>query len=128
MAEIREITALCKSGKVQEAYELAKNDLSVSPEYPWLQRALGWALYYMIKRDAEKCDLDSMIEHITELKSLELLSVENDCMFFDNVQFKIAEYVKNHISLTDKDYSEKLSSLFNTMKDLCLIIKKWVLE
>ena len=124
MAEIREITALCKSGKVQEAYELAKNDLSVSPEYPWLQRALGWALYYMIKRDAEKCDLDSMIEHITELKSLELLSVENDCMIFDNVQFKIAEYVKNHISVTDKDYSEKLSSLFNTMKDLSLIPSK----
>ena len=51
MADIREITGLCKSGQVQEAYELAKNDLSVSPEYPWLQRALGWALYYMIKRD-----------------------------------------------------------------------------
>ena len=98
MAEIREITTLCKSGKVKDAYELAKNDLLASPDYPWLQRALGWALYYMIKSDVENGDLDSMVEHIIELKSLELLSVENDCMIFDNVQFKIAEYVKNHIS------------------------------
>ena len=124
MAEIREITTLCKSGKVKDAYELAKNDLLASPDYPWLQRALGWALYYMIKSDVENGDLDSMVEHIIELKSLELLSVENDCMIFDNVQFKIAEYVKNHISLTDIDYSIKLSTLFNVLKDYCFLPSK----
>ena len=124
MAEIREITTLCKSGKVKDAYELAKNDLLASPDYPWLQRALGWALYYMIKSDVENGDLDSMVEHIIELKSLELLSVENDCMIFDNVQFKIAEYVKNHISLTDIDYSIKLSTLFNELKDYCFLPSK----
>ena len=49
MAEIREITTLCKSGKVKDAYELAKNDLLASPDYPESTR-MGFILY-----DKKRC-------------------------------------------------------------------------
>ena len=33
MAEVREITAMCRAGQVQEAYDLAKKDLSANQAY-----------------------------------------------------------------------------------------------
>lgn len=116
MANIRDITSMCKSDKVQEAYELAKNDFAAQPNDAWQQRALGWALYYMIKNDTEKGDYAKLIEHIDELKLLDQLNMTNDGMIFDNVQFKIAEFIKNHVSVNDINYPTKLSTLFLKLK------------
>lgn len=112
MAEIRDITTMCRAGHVQEAYELAKADLSANPDYPWLQRPLGWALYYLIKGDAEKGEYAKLIEHLDELKSLDQLTVENDSMIFDSVQFQIAVFIKNYVFLNDIEALDKLSALF----------------
>ena len=46
MANIKDITTMCKAGQVQEAYELAKTDLAARPADIWAQRAVGWVLYY----------------------------------------------------------------------------------
>ena len=96
---------MCKAGQVQEAYELAKTDLSARPADVWAQRAVGWALYYMIKADSEVGDYAKLLEHIDELKSLEQLTIANDSMIFDNVQFQIANFIKNNIFLTDIEAS-----------------------
>lgn len=117
MAEVREITAMCRAGQMQEAYDLAKNDLAANPDYPWLQRALGWALYYIIKGDADRGDYAKLLEHIDELKSLDQLTLDNDCMIFDNVQFQIANFIKNRVFLTDIEASAKLSTFFLKLKD-----------
>lgn len=117
MAEIKEITSMCRAGNVQKAYELAKADLAEAPTDPWTQREVGWALYYMIKGDVETNDYDKLLEHIDELKSLEQLSIENDCMIFDNVQFKIAEFVRNRMSINDYDASNKLSAFFSRLRN-----------
>jgi tetratricopeptide (TPR) repeat protein len=117
MAEVKDITKMCRDGKVQEAYELAKKDLSANPDYPWLQRSLGWALYYLIKGDADKGDYAKLVEHIDELKSLDQLTLDNDSMIFDNVQFQIANYIKNRVFLTDLEAPSKLSEFFRQLKD-----------
>ena len=65
-------------------------------------------LYYIIKGDAERGDYDNLLEHIDELKSLNLLSIENDSMIFDNILFQIANFIKSHISLTDIDAFDKV--------------------
>lgn len=117
MAEVREITAMCRAGQVQEAYDLAKNDLAANPDYPWLQRALGWALYYIIKGDADRGDYAKLLEHIDELKSLDQLTLDNDSMIFDNVQFQIANFIKNRVFLTDIEAPAKLSTFFLKLKE-----------
>jgi len=117
MAAIKEITEMCRSGKTQEAYELAKTDYAATPDNIWAQRALGWALYYMIKGDAEVGNYDKLLEHIDELKSLNLLDIVNDSMIFDNVQLQIAQFIKNHVSLNDINSPAKLSTLFLKLKD-----------
>lgn len=117
MANVRDITTMCKEGQVQEAYNLAKADLAAMPTDVWKQRAVGWALYYMIKADFEVGDYAKLLEHIDELKSLDQLTIANDSMIFDNVQFQIANFIKNHIFLTDIEASSKLSTLFSKLKD-----------
>lgn len=117
MANVKDITTMCKAGQVQEAYELAKTDLTARPADVWAQRAVGWALYYMIKADSEVGDYAKLLEHIDELKSLEQLTIANDSMIFDNVQFQIANFIKNNIFLTDIEASSKLSTLFSKLKD-----------
>lgn len=108
---------MCRAGQVQEAYDLAKNDLAANPDYPWLQRALGWALYYIIKGDADMGDYAKLLEHIDELKSLDQLTLDNDSMIFDNVQFQIANFIKNRVFLTDIEAPAKLSTFFLKLKD-----------
>ena len=112
MANVKDITTMCKAGQVQQAYELAKADLAAMPTDVWTQRAVGWALYYMIKSDSETGDYARLLEHIDELKSLDQLTIANDSMIFDNVQFQIANFIKNRIHLTDIEASSKLSVLF----------------
>ena len=98
MANVRDITTMCKTGQVQEAYDIAKADWMAMPTDVWTQRELGWALYYMIKADSEKGDYTKLLEHIDELKSLNQLTLTNDSMIFDNVQFQIANFIRTHIN------------------------------
>ena len=112
MANVRDITTKCKAGQVQEAYDIAKADLAAMPTDIWAQRELGWALYYMIKADTENGDYAKLLEHIDELKSLSQLTSTNDNMIFDNVQFQIANYIRTHIPITDREASAKLSAFF----------------
>lgn len=117
MAYVKDITTMCKAGQVQEAYDLAKADLAVMSADVWVQRAVGWALYYMIKADSDIGDYTKLLEHIDELKSLDQLSLANDYMIFDNVQFQIANFIRTRISLTDIEASSKLTTLFSKLKD-----------
>ena len=117
MANVRDITTKCKEGQVQEAYDIAKADFVAMPTDVWKQRELGWALYYMIKADSEKGDYTKLLGHIDELKSLSQLTLTNDNMIFDNVQFQIANYIRVHIPFTDIEASTKLSTFFLKLKD-----------
>lgn len=116
MATVRDITNMCKSGQLQEAYDLAKADMETDPTNVWTQREVGWALYYRIKEDTEKAVFESILLHLKELQSLSELKVPDDNMIFENVLFKIAEYIRNHISINDISSSSKLSSLFSILR------------
>lgn len=117
MAKTKEITDMCKAGRTHEAYELAMADMASAPDDVWNQRKVGWTLYYMIKADAESGDYNSFTEHLSQMKSLEKLSGENDGMFFNKVQYYIAEYVKRHINPNSPDIAVKLSAIFDILKD-----------
>ena len=108
---------MCKSGQISEAYEQAKSDLSSNPSGVWEQREVGWALYYIIKSDVDRKDYDSLLAHLDELNSLNQLTVANDSLIYDNVIFKIGEFIKNCIGLTNVDSSVKLSAIFSRLKN-----------
>lgn len=115
MTTIKEITAMCKAGQIQEAYEIAKGDLQAMPTDVWVQRKVGWVLYYMIKADADRSDFHGLLGHLDELKSLDLLTVAGDGLLYNSVLFKLG-IVVNHISPKDIESSAKLSALFQRLK------------
>lgn len=105
---------MCRNGQVQEAYELAKADLE--QQQPWAQRAMGWALYYLIKNDAESGNYPSLLSHLDEFKELDQLVVPDDNMIFENILFKIAGFVKEYVQPTSIDSPNRLSSLLARLR------------
>lgn len=112
MATVKEITTMCKAGNVLEAYEIAKTDFSTSPQNVWSQREMGWALYYMLKKDIENRDNIAFYNHIEEVTNLNLLTTSTDSLFFDTLLWILAEFVKS-IPMSNLQELDKLFSLFN---------------
>jgi hypothetical protein len=94
MATIREITTMCKSGQVADAYGLAKAVCEAEPQNVWAQRGVGWVLYYMLKNDVERKERSAFYGHLEELAALDLLTMQTDALIFDNVVWKLAELIK----------------------------------
>ena len=85
---------MCRAGQVAEAYELAKADYEADSQNVWAQREMSWALYYMLKNDAEGRDRQAFYGHLEELAEMNLLTMETDALIFDNVVWKIIEVIK----------------------------------
>lgn len=109
MATIRDITILCRSGRVMEAYDLAKADYDASPQDVWVQRELGWALYYILKEDVAKNNYQEILSHLELLSNLELLNSNSDPLIFDNLLWALAGYVKS----LPKDRTDQITELFS---------------
>lgn len=108
---------MCRAGQIQEAYNIAIEDFENEPQNVWSHREVGWALYYMIKADADAGNYDELVEHFNKLKSLELLTIEQDNMIFDNVLFSIGRYIRNNVFLNDQSAPSRLSGIFSLLKD-----------
>lgn len=112
MATVKDITTMCKAGNVIEAYEIAKADFNAQPQNVWSQRKIGWALYYMLKKDIENKDNTAFCNHIEEVTNLDLLTITTDSLFFDTVLWVLAEFIKS-IPIDNIQEIDKLFSLFN---------------
>jgi hypothetical protein len=113
MASLKEIQELGRNGQVQQAYELAKTDLE--KQEPWGQLLMGWSLYYLIGNDAKTANYPSMVSHLDELQSLNKLSVASEPVLFEQILYKVAEFVKTDIPPTGIDTPIKLSTLFSKL-------------
>lgn len=116
MATIKEITTLCKEGHEAEAMQLAMGDLSSDPNNVWVQREVGWALYYSIKTDIANQSFDDILSHIGQLMHLNALNPKDDDLIYSNVLFKIGEYIKNQLQPSDFNSFAKLSSIFSIIR------------
>ncbi len=103
---------MCKTGRCQEAYDLAKADTAQQPNNIWAQRGVGWALYYLIKEDVEQRADNKLLLHLNELMELPLLSATDDAMIFDNILRKLTEYIKQ----LEPNQQHHLSTLFSTIR------------
>ena len=108
---------MCREGRFNEAYSIALEDYNANPLDVWVQRGLGWTLYYKIKDAGEKGDFAVMLDSVEELKSLGQLTIEDDHLIFENVLFKIAEFLKNGLAATDTSCFSKLNAVFDVFRD-----------
>lgn len=87
----KEVSALRKEGKLEEALALATQDLEGDPENVWNKRAISWVYYDFLKHDAEQDHLEACVEHLEKIKDLNL-SEEED-MLFDQVAWKVGKVI-----------------------------------
>jgi hypothetical protein len=116
MPTIKEITTLCKAGEIDEAYRQAMSDYEADSSNIWNQREVGWALYYLIKADADVANYEKLCKHLEQLAELDQLKADEENLIFDNVVMKVAWFIKNHLSLTSFDSPVKLSGIFKTLR------------
>ncbi len=111
----KEIKELRQSGKLDEAYAMAKAELAVEPENIWGKRNLSWVLYSQL--DASASDLSVFLQKIEELKQLALPSTEE--MFFENLSIVLSKAARS-ISKEGTVDQQKLFLLFDAIKELPL--------
>lgn len=97
MPTIKEITTLCKAGEIDEAYRQAMSDYEADSSNIWNQREVGWALYYLIKADADVANYEKLCKHLEQLAELDQLKADEEDLIFDNVVMKVAWFIKNHL-------------------------------
>ena len=77
----KEIKELRQSGKLEEAYVMAKAELETDLTNIWGKRNLSWVLYEQL--DELTSNLDAFTAKINEVKALDL--PESEEMFLDNI-------------------------------------------
>lgn len=135
MATIKDITTMCKSGQIQEAYEVALTDWNNDPDNIWTQREVGWALYYQIKNDVENSAIDELYGHLEKLSELSLLDMAQDKLIFENVLWKLCDYLKavpadNHTPISNifariQSWHYGQSRVYSYFIQICLKFEGW---
>ena len=110
----KEIKELRQSGKLEEAYSMASEELQVDPTNIWAKRNMSWVLYAQLDAFAAT-NLEAFIQKIEEVHALNL--PENEEMFFGNICIVIAKAARAISSNAQIDY-EKLYQLFDAIKGL----------
>ncbi len=106
---------MCKDGKPQEAYELAKADLEAGQ--PWGQLTTGWALRYLIEEDARNGRYNELIAHLDELLSLDQISQAELEKISEGIFFWVGYLAKKHLPESGFDTPVRLSTLYSKVKN-----------
>jgi len=109
----KEIKELRQAGKLDEAYTMAKAELTAEPENIWGKRNLSWVLYAQL--DASASNLPTFLSKINELKQLALPDTEE--MLFENISIVISKAVRV-ITHIEPIAFEKLHQLFDAIREL----------
>ncbi|WP_027137211.1 DUF7017 domain-containing protein [Gaetbulibacter saemankumensis] len=110
----KEIKELRQSGRLEEALEMAQNELNKHPDNIWGKRNISWVYYEYIKKYAHEFDYDGFLENLTKLKELDL--PENEVMVFDTAAWQIASVVFTLQKSEPIDYS-KINQVFDLIKE-----------
>jgi len=115
----KEVKELRKSGKLEEALNLAQQDLEKEPSNIWNKRSIAWVYHDYLKKYSSIESFDSFIEYIEKLKSLELPVEEK--MIFDTSIYQLGKLIFAFSKESQIDYS-KINRLYDFVKDFHLTI------
>lgn len=85
----KEIKELRKSGKLEEALDLAKTELQADPENIWSKRNISWVYYEYLKKSVASDDIREFCYWLDETVALELDKTET--LFFDQLSWQVGK-------------------------------------
>jgi hypothetical protein len=109
-----EVTSLRKAGKIDEAYQKAKERLTKEPENVWAKRDMSWVLYSYLKANTTLEKFDVFVGYLKELHELKL--PQDEVMLFDQVSWQIGKIVFGLLREQNPDI-KKIKAVFECTKD-----------
>lgn len=110
----KEIKELRQSGRLEEALQMAQNELDAAPDNIWAKRNMSWVYYEYLKANASFENFDVFINYLNLLKDLKL--PEDDKMVIDNSAFQIGKLMFSIQKVEHPDYV-KINQVFDIIKD-----------
>jgi len=98
MNDFSVINELRKSGKLVEAYDLAKDLWMRTPEDVWAGRAYGWVLYSLLRENEKVETSDSYLSFLSELRDLR---VEEEKMLWNSVAWSLSGMIRQFAVLRE---------------------------
>ncbi len=87
----KEVQKLRKAGNLDEALQMANQDLQAEPDNIWNKRAIAWVYYGYLKKYSQPESFDLFKENLIRIKELQL--PEDEKMVFDNCAWQIGSLV-----------------------------------
>jgi len=110
----KEVQELRKAGKLDEALQMANQDLQAEPDNIWNQRAIAWVYYGYLKKYSQPESYELFKENLIRIKELQL--PEDEKMVFDNCAWQIGSMVFALQKSETVDYA-KINGIFGGIKD-----------
>jgi hypothetical protein len=85
----KEIKDLRQSGKLEEALNMAKAELSADPNNIWAKRNISWVYYDYLKQNNSFENFETFMSLLNDIKKLELS--EEEKLLFDNLSWQVGK-------------------------------------
>lgn len=109
----KQIKELRQAGKLDEALQMANQNLVAEPDNIWNKRAAARVYYEYLKKYAHPDSYESFNENLFKIKELQL--PEDDNMFFDNCSWQIGKLIFGLQKKEHVDY-DKINELFEIIR------------
>ena len=96
------INELRKSGKLTEAYDLAKSLWTQNPGDVWAGRAYGWVLYSLLRENEKVECADSYLSFLSELCGLWL---EDEMMLWNSVAWSLSGMMRKFPAMEEGSFA-----------------------
>lgn len=110
----KEIKALRQAGRLDEALQMAYEDLEAEPDNIWSKRAAAWVYYDYLKKYTQTKFFEAFKEFLIKIKDLQL--PEDEKIFFDSCAWQIGKLVFDLQKREQVDY-DKIDTLFEIIRD-----------
>lgn len=109
----KEVNELRKSGKLDDAFEMAEADLRSDPDNIWAKRAISWVYFERLKLNSS---LENYTHFLEDLKAIGDLHLDEDnVMLFDSCAWQIGSLVFK-LQKEEKVNFEKIEALFENLR------------
>jgi hypothetical protein len=111
MSRFKEISALRKSGQLQEALAAAHDWLANESENIWAKRAISWVYYDYLKSHVVNGDFDQVCNQLENIEGLQL--PEDEEMVFEKIAYSLGKFF---FQLAKEDEAKNAYPLFKKIK------------
>ena len=109
----KELKELRKSGNLQDALQMANQELESDPDNIWTKRGAAWVYYDLLKLNASPEKYDEFLANLKNLNNLNL--PEEEKMVFDNSAYQIGKII---FAIEDGENTniERVNSIFEAIQ------------